>query len=162
METEAELREVRYALTAGAGLRATGTPPRIQVETVLYRIVSSGSTRGIRARREDGVVRPLLPLWREETEAYCRARRLSWRVDTSNAGTKRGLIRERILPLLEELDPRARASLLALGADAPRLPRRLEASLVELLASRRARAPPTWATGSAPSAPTTCSDSKGR
>ncbi len=63
-------------------------------------------------------------------------RGLSWRVDASNAGTKRGLIRERILPLLEELDPRARASLLALGADAPRLPRRLEASLVELLSSR--------------------------
>ncbi len=81
-------------------------------------------------------MRPLLSLWREETEAYCRERELSWRVDTSNAGTKRGLIRERILPLLEELEPRARANLLALGADAPRLPRRLEASLVELLSSR--------------------------
>ena len=133
---EAELRELRYALTADTGLRATGHTASDQVETVLYRIVSSGSTRGIRARREDGVVRPLLPLWREETEAYCRARGLSWRVDTSNAGTKRGVIRERILPLLDELDPRARASLLALGTDAPRLPRRLEASLVELLSSR--------------------------
>ena len=136
VETEAELRELRYALTAEAGVRATGHTASDQVETVLYRIVSSGSTRGIRARRDDGVVRPLLPLWREETEAYCRARGLPWRVDASNAGTKRGLIRERILPLLEELDPRARASLLALGADAPRLPRRLEASLVELLATR--------------------------
>jgi tRNA(Ile)-lysidine synthase len=136
VETEADLRELRYALTAGAGLRATGHTASDQVETVLYRIVSSGSTRGIRARRDDGVVRPLLPLWREETEAYCRARGLPWRVDASNAGTKRGLIRERILPLLEELDPRARASLLALGADAPRLPRRLEASLVELPSTR--------------------------
>ena len=134
--TEADLRELRYALTADEGLRATGHTASDQVETVLYRIVSSGSTRGIRPRREDGVVRPLLPLWREETEAYCRANGLSWRVDASNAATKRGLIRERILPLLEELDPRARASLLALGADAPRLPRRLEASLVELLSSR--------------------------
>jgi len=134
--TEADLRDLRYALTADAGLRATGHTASDQVETILYRIVSSGSTRGIRARREDGVVRPLLPLWREETEAYCSANRLPWRVDTSNTATKRGLIRERILPLLEELDPRARASLLALGADAPRLPRRLEASLVELLSSR--------------------------
>ena len=133
--TEADLRDLRYALTADAGLRATGHTASDQVETILYRIVSSGSTRGIRARREDGVVRPLLPLWREETEAYCSANRLPWRVDTSNTATKRGLIRERILPLLEELDPRARASLLALGADAPRLPRRLEASLVELLSS---------------------------
>jgi len=103
---------------------------------VLYRIVSSGSARGIRARRADGIVRPLLPLWREETEAYCRSNGLGWRVDRTNAATKRGLIRERILPLLEELDPRARQSLLALGAGAPRLPRRLEASLVELLATR--------------------------
>jgi tRNA(Ile)-lysidine synthase len=133
--TEADLREVRYALTAETGLRATGHTASDQVETVLYRIVSSGSTRGIRASRADGVVRPLLPLWREETAAYCRAHGLAWRDDTSNPGTKRGLIREHILPLLEELDPRARASLLALGADAPRLPRRLEASLLRLLSS---------------------------
>ena len=84
---EAELREVRYALTAGSALRATGHTASDQVETVLYRIVSSGSTRGIRARREDGVVRPLLRLWREETEEYCRVHGLAWRVDTSNAGT---------------------------------------------------------------------------
>jgi len=134
--TEAELRALRYALTAGVGLRATGHTASDQIETVLYRIVSSGSTRGIRARRADGIVRPLLPLWREETEAYCRSNGLRWRVDRTNAATKRGLIRERILPLLEELDPRARQSLLALGAGAPRLPRRLEASLVELLATR--------------------------
>jgi len=134
--TEAELRALRYALTAGVGLRATGHTASDQIETVLYRIVSSGSTRGIRARRADGIVRPLLPLWREETEAYCRSNGLGWRVDRTNAATKRGLIRERILPLLEELDPRARQSLLALGAGAPRLPRRLEASLVELLATR--------------------------
>ena len=70
--TEAELRELRYALTAGRGLRATGHTASDQVETVLYRLVSSGSTRGIRARRADGVVRPLLGLWREETEAFCR------------------------------------------------------------------------------------------
>jgi tRNA(Ile)-lysidine synthetase-like protein len=134
--TEAALRELRYSLTASAGLRATGHTASDQVETVLYRIVSSGSTRGIRTRRADGVVRPLLTVWREETEAYCRSNGLTWRADETNAATKRGLMRERILPLLEELDPRARRSLLALAAEPPRLPRRLEASLVELLSSR--------------------------
>ncbi len=134
--TEAELRDLRYALTEGRGLRATGHTASDQVETVLYRLVSSGSTRGIRPRRADGVVRPLLPLWREETEAYCRSGGLSWRDDTSNPDTKRGLIRERLLPLLDELDPRARANLLALASERPRLPRALEASLVELLSSR--------------------------
>ncbi len=135
VETEAALRDLRYELTANLGLRASGHTASDQVETVLYRIVSSGSTRGIRARRRDNVIRPLLRLWREETEAYCRAHGLVWRIDTSNAATKRGLIRDRVLPLLEELDPRARANLLALGADAPRLPRSLEASLVELISS---------------------------
>ena len=69
--TEAELRDLRYSLTHG--LRATGHTASDQVETVLYRLAASGSTRGIKARREDGVVRPLLGLWREDTEAYCRA-----------------------------------------------------------------------------------------
>lgn len=133
--TEADLRELRYRLTAGREIRATGHTASDQVETVIYRIVSSGSTRGIRVRRADGVVRPLLTLWREDTEEYCRAQGLAWRTDSSNVGTKRGLIRERLLPLLEELDPRARGSLLALGDERPRLPRRLEASLVELLSS---------------------------
>ena len=133
--TEAELREQRYSLTVGRGLRATGHTASDQVETVVYRLVSSGSTRGIRPRRADGVVRPLLDVWREETEAYCRAHGLTWRVDATNADTKRGLIRERLLPLLEELDPRARANLLALASERPRLPRALEASLVELLSS---------------------------
>jgi tRNA(Ile)-lysidine synthetase-like protein len=133
--SERELREVRYALTAGYGLRATAHTASDQVETVLYRIVSSGSTRGIRACRADGVVRPLLTVWREETEEYCRARELEWRTDSTNPSTKRGLIRERLLPLLEELDPRARQSLLALGTERPRLPRRLEATLVDLLSS---------------------------
>jgi tRNA(Ile)-lysidine synthetase-like protein len=134
--TESELRELRYGLTAGRGLRATGHTASDQVETVLYRIVSSASTRGIRPRRADGVVRPLLPLWREETEEYCRRHALPWRSDTTNPATKRGLIRERLMPLVEELDPRARRSLLALAEERPRLPRRLEASLVELLSSR--------------------------
>ena len=133
---EAELRALRYGLTADRGLRATGHTATDQVETVLYRLVSSGSTRGIRKRRADGVVRPLLPLWREETEQYCRSRGLAWRVDSANRDTKRGLIRERLLPLLDELDPRARANLLALADERPRLPRALEASLVELVSSR--------------------------
>jgi tRNA(Ile)-lysidine synthase len=133
--TEAELRELRYALTAGRGLRATGHTASDQIETVLYRIVSSGSTRGIRVRRADGVVRPLLTVWREETEEYCAANGLPWRVDTMNPSTKRGLVRDQVLPLLEQLDPRARQSLLALGEERPRLPRRLEATLVELVSS---------------------------
>lgn len=133
--TEAALRDVRYGLTAGRGLRATGHTASDQVETLLYRLVSSGSTKGIKARREDGVVRPLLSVWREETEAYCCEHGLPFRRDSSNAETKRGLIRDQILPLLRELHPGADANLLALADDRARLPRTLERTLAELLAT---------------------------
>jgi tRNA(Ile)-lysidine synthase len=133
--TEAELRDIRYRLTEGRGLRATGHTASDQVETVLYRLVASGSTRGIKRRREDGVVRPLLTVWRQETEAYCRKHGLSFRTDSTNPETKRGLVRDQILPLLRRLHPGADANLLALADERPRLPRALEASLVELLSS---------------------------
>ena len=133
--TEAALRDVRYRLTEGRGLRATGHTASDQVETVLLRLLASGSTRGMKPKREDGVVRPLLPLWREETEAYCREHGLPFRTDSSNSDTKRGVIRAELLPLLDRLDPRARASLLALADERPRLPRTLERTLAELLAT---------------------------
>jgi len=132
--SEAELRVLRYSVATDR-LRATGHTASDQVETVLYRLVSSGSTKGIKARREDGVVRPLLGVWREETEAYCRQHGLPFRTDSSNADTKRGLIRNELLPLLERLDPRARANLLALAHQPARLPRTLERTLAHLLAS---------------------------
>jgi tRNA(Ile)-lysidine synthase len=132
--TEAELRDLRYSRTTG--LRATGHTASDQVESVLLGLVASGSPQRIEAKRADGIVRPLLGVWREETRAWLDERGLPYREDSSNPGTKRGLIRERILPLLEELDPRARASLLTLAGERPRLPRILERTLAELLASR--------------------------
>jgi tRNA(Ile)-lysidine synthase len=129
-ETEAALRDVRYSFRADA-LRATGHTLSDQVETVLYRLVSSGRARGIKVRREDGVVRPLLCLWRKETEAYCRERGLEWRTDSSNPDTVRGLIRNEVLPLLERIHPGARENLLR----ALETRRTLPAPLAELLDS---------------------------
>jgi tRNA(Ile)-lysidine synthase len=111
--TEAELRELRYSLATDR-LRATGHTASDQVETILYRIASRGSATGMAPRRGDGVVHPLLTVWREETAAYCRAHELDFRVDASNPETKRGLIRERILPLLRELHPAAEENVLRL------------------------------------------------
>jgi tRNA(Ile)-lysidine synthase len=133
--TEAELRELRYSFGTDR-LRATGHTASDQVESVLLGLVASGTPQRIKAKREDGVVRPLLGVWREETRAWCEERGLPYREDTSNPDTKRGLIRAEILPLLERLDPRARASLLSLADEGPRLPRTLERTLVGLLASR--------------------------
>jgi tRNA(Ile)-lysidine synthase len=116
--TEDALRELRYSF-ATERLRATGHTASDQVETVLYRLVASGNAKGIKPRREDGVVRPLLTLWREETEAYCRAEGLAFREDSSNAQTRRGLIREELLPLLRRLHPGAEKNLLRLAEQRP-------------------------------------------
>jgi len=129
--TEDELRTIRYGFVREQ-LRATGHTADDQVETVLYRIVSSGVPGGIKVRREDGVVRPLLHRWRSETEDYCRTEGLSFRVDTSNADTKRGLIREEILPLLRRLHPAAARNLWRLShrrTAAPALTELLESSV---------------------------------
>jgi tRNA(Ile)-lysidine synthase len=116
--TEDALRDLRYSFAADR-LRATGHTASDQVETVLYRLVSSGNAKGIKPKREDGVVRPLLTLWREETEAYCRAAGLEFRRDSSNADTRRGLIRQELLPLLRRLHPGAERNLLRLAEQRP-------------------------------------------
>ena len=125
--TEEELRDIRYSFATDT-LRATGHTASDQVETVLYRLVASGAATGIKPRREDGIVRPLLGIWRTETEDYCRGEGLEFRVDASNRETKRGLIRDEILPRLRELHPAAERNLLRLAEGEP-------SALDELLAS---------------------------
>ena len=127
---EEQLREARYAV-ARDRLRATGHTASDQVETILYRLVSRGAPTGMAPRREDGVVHPLLTVWREESEAYCRAEGLAFRVDASNADTKRGLIRDEILPLLRRLHPAADENLLRALDTRETLP----PALADLLAS---------------------------
>jgi tRNA(Ile)-lysidine synthase len=127
--TEDELRRIRYSFATDR-LRATGHTATDQVETVLYRIVTSGAPGGIERRREDGVVRPLLDVRREEAEGYCEAIGLPVRHDSSNADTKRGYIRRELLPRLRELDPRAEANLLRLAER-----RTITPALAELLDS---------------------------
>ena len=125
--TEEECRDIRYSFATDR-LRATGHTASDQVETVLYRLVASGAPGGIKPCREDGVVRPLLGVWRHETEAYCRAEGHEFRTDASNRETKRGLIRDEILPRLRELHPAAEQNLLRLAEGKP-------SALDELLAS---------------------------
>jgi tRNA(Ile)-lysidine synthase len=129
-KTEAGMREIRYSFEAGR-LRATGHTLSDQVETILYRLATSGTTRGIKVRREDGVVRPLLCVWREETEAFCREHGLEWRTDSSNPDTRRGLIRREIVPRLEELHPAARENILRVLEERRTMP----PALAELLES---------------------------
>ncbi len=80
-------------------------------------------------------MRPLLTVWRDETEAYCRAEGLEFRVDSSNPGTRRGLIRAEVLPLLRQLHPAAERNILA-SLEAPAgLARPVERALADLVSS---------------------------
>jgi tRNA(Ile)-lysidine synthase len=133
---EAELRDVRYSFRADR-LRATGHTLSDQVETILYRLAASGRTKGIKVRREDGVVRPLLCAWREETEAFCTARGLEWREDSTNRDTLRGLIRHRVIPLLERVHPAARANVLRALDERRTLPPALAELLDSPVGSKR-------------------------
>jgi tRNA(Ile)-lysidine synthase len=133
--SEAELRDLRYSFASGR-LRATGHTASDQVETILYRLATSGTATGIRAYREDGVVRPLLTLWRAETEAYCEAEALPFRVDSSNHESIRGLIRREIVPALRQIHPAAEENVLRALQPGGRLTRPIENALLELLASR--------------------------
>jgi tRNA(Ile)-lysidine synthase len=134
--TEAELRGLRYAVATDR-LRATGHTASDQVETILFRLVSNGTTTGIKARREDGVVRPLLPVWREETEAFCRDRGLEFRLDSSNRDTARGLLRHEVLPLLERVHPAARENVLRALEERRTMPPALAELLEAPVASKR-------------------------
>ena len=133
---EAGLRDIRYSFHAGR-LRATGHTLSDQVETILYRLAARGTASGIRVRRDDGVVRPLLCVWRDETEAFCRERGLDWRTDSSNPDTVRGLIRGEILPRLEQIHPAARENLLRVLDERRTLPPGLAALLDAPVGSKR-------------------------
>ena len=94
---------------------------------------------------------------------YCREHGLAFRVDSSNADTKRGLIRDEILPLLRRLHPGAER-------EPPRARRRARRGCRGRSSARspsssrrpRARSRPISAAASAPCASTTCCASRGR
>jgi tRNA(Ile)-lysidine synthase len=134
--SEAGLREQRRSVGADR-LRATGHTASDQVETILYRLVSRGAATGMAPRSDDGVMHPLLPLWRRETEAYCRRAGLEYRHDASNAETRRGLIRDEILPLLRRLHPAADENLLRALDTRATLPPALAELLVAPVGSKR-------------------------
>ena len=103
---------------------------------MLYRLAASGSTRGIKPRREDGVVRPLLRVWREETEAYCRRRRARVPHRLVEPGHAARPDPGRARPALRRLHPAAEENIRRLADERPRLPRGLENTLLDLLGAR--------------------------
>jgi tRNA(Ile)-lysidine synthase len=105
----------REAARLGATRIATGHTRTDQAETVLLRLARGAGARGLSAipPRRGAVIRPLIDRPRAEGLAYLGRLGLAWRDDPSNATPRfaRNRLRQRLWPLLLELNPAAEAAL---------------------------------------------------
>ena len=114
----ARLAFFREVMTEGTVDRvALGHTRRDQAETVLFRILrgaGSAGLAGVRPVTDEGLVRPLLEIGREEVAEYLASRGIAWREDSTNAGNRfaRNRIRHALLPqLAREWNPRIEETL---------------------------------------------------
>ncbi len=123
-------REVRYtfmtqvAKSIGASQVAVGHTSDDHVETILMHLIRGAGTRGLRGLQPSSrwqssgnnliIIRPLLPLSRQETADYCHHYQLMPRTDASNLSLSplRNRIRHQLLPLLRSYNPRVAEALL--------------------------------------------------
>ena len=138
LSLEEAAREVRYAFLArtasaqGAAAVALGHTSDDQAETVLMHIIRGAGLTGLRGMtpvarhtfegRECTLLRPLLRVSREDTEAYCRHAGVEPRRDASNLSTEptRNRIRLELIPLLKRYNPAVRDALVRLSLSASR------------------------------------------
>jgi tRNA(Ile)-lysidine synthase len=120
MSTETAAREARYKLFAKIAKKRRCRTIFLAhhaddlVETFLINLFRGAGTSGLAAMREVStrrigdidltIVRPLLPVWRDEIDGYVREHRLKFREDASNKDLAplRNRIRRRIIPYLEK------------------------------------------------------------
>ncbi len=126
--SEEEARRARYAflervrVALGARWVLTAHHADDQAETVLFRILRGtglAGLAGIHQHRDDGVVRPMLPFWKAQLEAYADAVGLRCRFDPSNRSRAftRNHIRHDLLPRIEqETEPAVRRALVRLSS----------------------------------------------
>jgi tRNA(Ile)-lysidine synthase len=160
---EERARRARYRFLASAAREmsarviAVGHTRDDQAETVLMHLLRGAGTRGLRGMRpvtmldevtgkgEDSdlrIIRPLLRVARQDTLAYCRARRLAVRTDPTNDQTDflRNRIRIELLPMLARYNPAIRESLAQLADILAGDAQAMESTLM-LLAPEMARLP---------------------
>jgi tRNA(Ile)-lysidine synthase len=92
---------------------ATGHTADDQAETVLFRILRGAGLRGLRGilpKRDDGVIRPILDVRREEIAGWLASEGIPFRHDSSNddRNFQRNSIRLEVLPAMERREPAAR------------------------------------------------------
>lgn len=143
--SEGEARDARYgflravARHTGARAIALGHTRDDQAETVLLHLVRGSGVVGLAAMRplRDDLARPLLCLTREETVSYARSMGVRAVVDATNRSERyaRNLVRLRVVPLLERLNPRAKEALARVAENAALLAEALGASAETALAA---------------------------
>ncbi len=156
---EAAARAARYAVLwpaadeLGCRWLATGHTLDDQAETVLLQLLRGAGPDGLAgmAVHSGRLLRPLLGARRAETRACCAAIGLEWREDPTNAGDGplRNRVRQRLLPLLEELRPGATQTLArtaALAADERDWLDQLVAAALAGAVDSEAHPDPPWAT----------------
>lgn len=78
-------------------------------ETLLLNISKGTGIRGLTGipRKREKIIRPLLSFSRKEIESYANANGIAYRVDETNSDSKfqRNKLRNKIIPLLEEINP---------------------------------------------------------
>ncbi len=124
---EAAARRLRYAALLALSRSLGGAPVLTghtcddQAETVLLHLERRlGRGRGgIRPRRGDGVIRPLLQFSRAELREFLAERGVPFREDETNEneGFARNRIRRSVLPEMERQDPGRAARLARAGAN---------------------------------------------
>ncbi len=116
-------RALRYdfleetARQKGLELIATGHHAGDNAETMLMNLIRGTGLRGLAGipERRDNIVRPMLGVSRAEVEAYLEKHGVPHVEDETNAALDytRNRVRSQLLPLLEELNPRASAHIAA-------------------------------------------------
>ncbi len=118
-------RDLRYGEAARVArerdaLIAAGHTASDQAETILYRLAASPGRRALlgMSTREGWLVRPLLGVSRAQTGAYCRARAIAWREDSSNddAAYARARVRNGLLAALRAVHPGAESNVVRTAA----------------------------------------------
>jgi len=140
--SEASARDVRYAflrrVQAAQKARALITAHHQDdvVETAILNGLRGTGSRGLSSlQSHDVVVRPLLHLPKQYLYAYARARKLTWREDSTNQDVRyrRNYIRQVIMP---RLTPEQRAQLVAQIATAADLNGEIQQLVATMLAQQ--------------------------
>ena len=108
---EKKAREIRFRFLkdlsekSGAEAIALAHTADDQVETILMRVFEGagiGGLKGIPRETEDGIVRPILDVWKEDILDYLKKRKIPYRIDRSNFDVRfeRNWVRNVLLPLL--------------------------------------------------------------